>query len=141
MHDPARKEAGALRRELATQEFVQQLATAQLIKGVPVVVATLPGADADTLRQMTDRFRQKFPSGIAVLATIGKDERPVVIAAVTEDLVKRGVHAGELVKSVAAPLGGSGGGRPTLAQAGGKDASQMETALGIARQWIEEHLK
>jgi len=139
--EETRKEAGALRRELATQEFVQQLATAQLIKGVPVVVATLPGADADTLRQMTDRFRQKFPSGIAVLATIGKDERPVVIAAVTEDLVKRGVHAGELVKSVAAPLGGSGGGRPTLAQAGGKDASQMETALGIARQWIEDHLK
>ncbi len=139
--EDTRKEASALRRELANQEFMQQLAAVQMIKGVPVVIATLPGADADTLRQMTDRFRQKFASGVAVLATVGKDNRPVVIAAVTEDLVKRGLHAGELVKSLAASLGGSGGGRPTLAQAGGKDASQIDTALGVAKKWIEEHLQ
>ena len=68
------------------------------------------------------------------------DEKPLLIAAVTEDLIERGLHAGELVKFAAEPLGGGGGGRPTLAQAGGKDPSQIETALRYARDWIEEKL-
>ena len=67
--------------------------------------------------------------------------RPIVIAAVTEDLVKRGLHAGELVKHVAAPLGGSGGGRPTLAQAGGKDAAKMTEALATVAKWVKVKLK
>jgi alanyl-tRNA synthetase len=137
----ARKEITDLRRQLASKEFVQHLASVPTIKGTPVLAASLPDADVDTLREMTDRFRQKYPSGVAVLATVSKDERPVVIAAVTEDLIPRGLHAGELVKHIAKPLGGSGGGRPTLAQAGGKDASQLDQALVMARQWIEEHLK
>jgi alanyl-tRNA synthetase len=60
---------------------------------------------------------------------------------VTEDLVKRGLNAGELVKFVAAPLGGSGGGKPTLAQAGGKDASKLEEALASVPKWVEKKLK
>jgi alanyl-tRNA synthetase len=65
----------------------------------------------------------------------------VLIAAVTDDLVARGLHAGELVKFTAQPLGGGGGGRPTLAQAGGKDASRLEEALASVPGWIEQHLK
>lgn len=137
----AKKEISELRHELASKEFVQHLVSVQTIKGVPVLAARLPDADIDTLREMTDRFRQKYPTGVAVLATVSKDERPVVIATITEDLIQRGLHAGELVKYIATPLGGSGGGRPTLAQAGGKDASQLDKALTMARQWIEEHLK
>lgn len=57
------------------------------------------------------------------------DERPLLIAAVTEDLTRKGLHAGELVKVVAQTIGGSGGGRPTLAQAGGKDASRLNEAI------------
>ena len=64
----------------------------------------------------------------------------MLIAAVTEDLVKRGVNASELVKFVAAPLGGSGGGRPTLAQAGAKDASQLPQALASVLDWVEAKL-
>lgn len=137
----ARKEISDLRHELASKEFIQHLVSVQTIKGVPVLAASLPGADIDTLREMTDRFRQKYPTGVAVLATVSKDERPIVIATITEDLVQRGLHAGDLVKHIAQPLGGSGGGRPTLAQAGGKDASQLDKALFMARQWVEEHLK
>jgi len=62
----------------------------------------------ETLRQMADKFRQRYNSGVVVLASV-VDGKPVLIAAVTDDLVKRGLHAGELVKVVAFPLGGSGG--------------------------------
>jgi len=65
----------------------------------------------------------------------------LVVAAVSEDLVKRGLHAGELVKFVAGPLGGGGGGRPTLAQAGGKDASKLASALASVPGWVEGKLK
>ncbi len=70
-----------------------------------------------------------------------KKDKPAVIAAVTEDLVKRGIKAGDLVKFVAAPLGGGGGGKPTLAQAGGKDASKLTEALQSVQGWIESNLK
>jgi alanyl-tRNA synthetase len=100
----------------------------------------LAGADADTLRQMADRFRQRHPSGVAVLGSVS-DGRPLLIAAVTEDLVQRGLHAGELVKFVAGPLGGGGGGKPTLAQAGGKDASRLAEVLAGVPGWVEERLK
>ncbi|MEJ2353973.1 MAG: DHHA1 domain-containing protein, partial [Anaerolineales bacterium] len=97
-------------------------------------------ADSNTLRQMADRFRQRFPSGVAVLASVS-DGAPILVAAVTEDLVERGLHAGELIQSVAQPLGGGGGGRPTLAQAGGKDANRLEDSLASVRGWVKDHLK
>jgi alanyl-tRNA synthetase len=76
---------------------------------------------------------------VAVLASVN-DGRPALIAAVTDDLVKRGLNAVELVRLVAEPLGGSGGGRPTLAQAGGKDASHLAEALARAPSWVEGKL-
>jgi alanyl-tRNA synthetase len=135
-----RKQIAQLRHELALQEFMGKLEEVSLVKAIPVVTAILPGADADTLRQMTDRFRQEYPTGVAVLAS-AVDNRPVVIASVSEDLVKRGLNAGELVKYVAQPLGGGGGGRPTLAQAGGKDATRLHEALASVYDWVEKHLK
>jgi alanyl-tRNA synthetase len=110
------------------------------VSGVPLLTAVLSDADADTLRQMSDRFRQRYPSGIAVLASV-EDGHPTLVAAVTEDLVERGVRAGDLVKYVAQPLGGGGGGRPTLAQAGGKDASKLDEALASVKKWVENKLK
>jgi alanyl-tRNA synthetase len=90
---------------------------------------------------MVDRFRQRYPkNGVAVVASVNEN-RPTLIAAVTEDLVPRGLNATDLVKFAAGPLGGGGGGRPTLAQAGGKDASRLEEALGSISQWVERNLK
>jgi alanyl-tRNA synthetase len=92
------------------------------------------------MRFLTDKFRERNPSGVAVLASVSSDGKPFIIAAITEDLVKRGLHAGQLVKFVAQPLGGGGGGRPTLAQAGGKDASKLEESLAGVPKWVENNL-
>ena len=137
--DTTRKSLAAQRRALAAAEFTRLLEDAPRVKDTPVLAAAVNGADADTLRELTDRFRQRYPSGVALLASV-QDGRPLLIAAVTEDLVKRGLHAGELVKFAAGPLGGGGGGRPTLAQAGGKDASKLDEALASAARWVEAKL-
>jgi alanyl-tRNA synthetase len=137
--EATRKRVGAMRQELAAAEFTRQLAEVPNVKGVPVLAAILPNADADTLRAMTDRFRQRYPSGVVVLASV-VDNRPVIIAAVTEDLVKRGLSAGDLVKTVAQVVGGSGGGRPTLAQAGGKDPAKLPEALARVSEYLNSKL-
>jgi alanyl-tRNA synthetase len=136
-----RKETDKLRRGQAMLAFTQLLEDTPTVEGVPVLTAVLDDADIDTLRQLSDRFRQRHPSGVAVLAAVSGDGRPVLIAAVTEDLTRRGLHAGELVKFVARPLGGGGGGRPTLAQAGGKDASKLEEALANVAAWVADNLQ
>ena len=136
----ARKKIRDLRQRLASADFTRVLDETADVGGIDVLTANFKEADADTLRQMADRFRQRFPeNGVAVLASV-LDERPIIIAAVTENLGKRGIKAGELVKFVAAPLGGGGGGRPTLAQAGGKDPSKIEEALASVPGWVEENL-
>jgi alanyl-tRNA synthetase len=138
--DQARKQVSYLRRDMAAQDFNRLMDDVPLVAGVPVLIASLPEADAETLREMTDRFRQKYPSSVSLLASVSAG-RPMLIAAVTEDLVARGLHAGELVKYAALPLGGSGGGRPTLAQAGGKDPEQLDEAMSMAQEWVEEKLR
>jgi alanyl-tRNA synthetase len=135
----ARKQNTALRRETTTQDFNQLLENVPLVSGIPVLIASLPDTDVETMREMTDRFRESYPSSVILLASVSKD-RPVLIAAVTMDLVERGLQAGELVKYAAQPIGGSGGGRPTLAQAGGKDSDQLDQSLAKAQEWVEDKL-
>ena len=135
----ARKQNTALRRETTTQDFNQLLENVPLVSGIPVLIASLPDTDVETMREMTDRFRESYPSSVILLASVSKD-RPVLISAVTMDLVERGLHAGELVKYAAQPIGGSGGGRPTLAQAGGKDPDQLDQSLAKAQEWVEDKL-
>lgn len=130
--EKARKQINSMRQEQAASEFTRLLNNVPLVSGVPLLTALLSHADADTLRQMTDRFRQQYPSGVVVLGS-ALEGKPTLIAAVTDDLVKRGVKAGDLVKEISQKIGGSGGGRPTLAQAGGKDADRLPEALdGVA---------
>jgi alanyl-tRNA synthetase len=136
----SRKQITALRQNQVLAEFDQKLLEIKLVGDVKVISTKLNDADADTLRQMTDRFRQRFPSrAIAVLGSV-KDGRPTIIAAVTEDLLKNGINAVDLVRFVAAPMGGGGGGKPILAQAGGKDATQMDKALECVEAWVKEKL-
>jgi alanyl-tRNA synthetase len=138
--DSRRKQISALRAELVASRFMGYLEDVPRVAEVPVLTATLPGADGDSLRQMTDLFRERYPSGVAVLAAVSEG-RPTLVASVTQDLVGRGLHAGDLIKHVAGPLGGGGGGRPTLAQAGGKDASRLEEALASVAGWVAEKLR
>ncbi len=136
----AKKQVTTLRQSLVSAEFEKKLNNPIQVKDINVVVARLNDADADTLRQMVDRFRVKYPDkGIAVLAS-ERDGKPTIIAAITHDLLARGINAIDLVRYVASPLGGGGGGKPTLAQAGGKDASQLDAALESVEGWVKEML-
>jgi alanyl-tRNA synthetase len=134
----SRKEIAALRQKIAAAEISGLLDHPALVGDIKVLTAQLSEADADGLRQMSDRFRQKYPhKSVAVLASV-IDGSPLVIAAVTEDLVAQGFHAGDLVKHVARPLGGGGGGKPALAQAGGKDPTKLAEALASVTDWVKE---
>lgn len=134
-----RKQGAQLRQDMVALEFKNHLENVPLINGVPVLSVLLPNADMDSLRQMADRFRQKYPSGVVVMGTV-IDGRPSLIAAVTEDLVKRGLSAGDLVKTIAVEIGGSGGGRPMLAQAGGKDPEKLPQALEKVAGYVKSNL-
>ncbi|HSN76107.1 MAG TPA: alanine--tRNA ligase [Anaerolineae bacterium] len=123
------KELARLREELARQEFQTLLAQVVEIQGgVKVLAQQVAAADSNVMRQMTDWFRNQLGSGVVVLGA-GIDGKPQLVAAVTDDLVGRGVHAGKLVQAVARRLGGGGGGRPNLAQAGGVDLAGLPAAL------------
>ena len=89
---------------------------------------------------MSDHLRAKLGSAVVVLAT-AIDDKPQMIVAVTEDLVKRGVHAGEIVKIISRTVGGGGGGRPALAQAGGRDLSKLPAALAQVAEIVRKQLK
>jgi alanyl-tRNA synthetase len=89
------------------------------------------------MREMIDRLREQLGSGVIVLgAVIG--QRPNLVAAVTPDLVEKGLHAGKLVSRLAKIVGGGGGGRPTMAQAGGRDAHKLADALKQAVDEVEQ---
>jgi alanyl-tRNA synthetase len=136
-----RKEVSELRKNLVSEEFARLMDSTTSVAGVDVLTGILKDADPEILRQMADRFRQFKPTnGVAVLASV-IDNKPLLIASVTNDLVKRGLHAGELIKSVAIHLGGSGGGKPTLAQAGGKDPAKLDQALSGVVKWVDKNLK
>ncbi|MEP0804154.1 MAG: alanine--tRNA ligase [Chloroflexota bacterium] len=127
-----KKELANLRAQQAISAFNQQISSVQAVGGVHVLAAEIPGATADTLRLLADKFREKYPqSGAALLAADS-----TVIAAVTEDLVKRGLKAGDLIAGV----GGKGGGRPNLAQ-GSLPKGQEKEALAKLPKVIEDRLK
>jgi alanyl-tRNA synthetase len=136
----AQKEIAKLKRESAKGNFEKLLGQAHEIKGVPVLAAQIAGANKDTLREMTDWFRQKHPSGVVVLGTV-EDEKPQLVAAVSEDLTKRGLDAVKLLKAIAPLVGGGGGGRPTLAQAGGKDPTRLAEALAQVENFVSGALQ
>ena len=93
-----------------------------------------------TLRDMSDKLRDELGTAVVVLAT-AIDDKPQFIAAVTDDILGRGAHAGELVKAVARIVGGGGGGRPSLAQAGGRDLSKLREALDQVPELVRQQLK
>jgi alanyl-tRNA synthetase len=135
-----KEKLAALQQKSSQSEFTGKLAQVKLVKDVPVLVTLVGETSVDGLRQLTDVFRNKYPSGVVALATINQG-KPAIICAVTEDLIqKHGLNAGEIVRSAAGIIEGSGGGRPNLAQAGGKDASRINEALEKILQTIEAKL-
>ena len=135
-----RKENTRLKQLIAKDFFLTNLMKVKEIDGVPVHGLILPGADNEALRSMTDLFKDKYPTGVVVVSSI-IDDKPMLVASVTEDLVARGIHAGQLIKYLAGFIGGGGGGKPTLAQAGGKDGEKLPVAMSKLYDYVREHLK
>ncbi len=134
------KEIKALKRKLARADFEQHLQKVQDVNGISVLATQVTVDDSALLREMGDWFRDKLGSGVIVLGTV-LNEKPSLIAIVTDDLVKKGLHAGKLVKSVAQIVGGGGGGRPNMAQAGGKNAAKLPDALRKVPSLVAEMVK
>jgi alanyl-tRNA synthetase len=121
------KELESQKRKGALGQLDELAAKTQLIKGVKVLAAEVANVDRDGLRQLVDSLRQKLGSGIIVLG-MPDDGKVALIVAVTKDLTAK-VHAGKLIQTLAKQVGGSGGGRPDLAEAGGKDTSALNSTL------------
>ncbi len=132
-------ENARLRRRVARLEFEHLFGQTEVIGGTAVLVAQVSPTAPDTLREMADWFRDKVESGVVVLGMVAENGRPQLLAAATKDLAKR-VHAGNIIREAAAITGGGGGGRPDMAQAGGKDAAKLPDALRAARDLIARAL-
>ncbi|MBC7344188.1 MAG: alanine--tRNA ligase, partial [Clostridia bacterium] len=133
------REIGRLINRLGNYEIEELIRQKREVAGVPVVVGRVSVSGEEALRAMGDLTRNKLGSGVIVLGTAGKDKANFV-AMVTPDLVKRGLHAGKLARAVASIAGGSGGGRPEMAMAGGKDIGKLEEALGQVPRLVEQEL-
>jgi alanyl-tRNA synthetase len=123
----------AVEKELA-RKVVESLPVEE-INGVNVIAALVPSLTPQVVRDMSDSLRERIKSGIIVLATISED-KPSFLAVVTQDLVAKGFNAGNIVREVAKVTGGSGGGKPTMAQAGGKDKTKIEEALQLVQKLV-----
>ncbi|MDG1469012.1 MAG: alanine--tRNA ligase [Glaciecola sp.] len=126
------------KQKLASQQGSDLVSKVQVIKGQNVLVANLPGVEAKALRGMLDELKQKISSGIIVLGVPGEG-KVNLIAGVTSDLVNQ-VKAGELINFVASQVGGKGGGRPDMAQAGGTQPENLEHALTSVYDFISEKI-
>ena len=117
-------------RELNQKGSVDLLDKVVTVDGVSVLAASVSASNVDAMRQIGDMLKERMGSGVIVLGALW-DEKPYFIAMATPDLVKRGIHAGNIVKKVAQAAGGGGGGRADMGQAGGKDKSKLDEALGL----------
>jgi len=133
--DKERKQRLALERELAKKTAESLLPQAEVINGVTVLAVRVPSLPMPSLREMSDLLRDKLKSAVVVLGTV-YEGKPAFLAAVTPDLVAKGYDAGKIVKQVAKVAGGSGGGKPSLAQAGGKDKKKLDEALKLVKSLI-----
>jgi len=132
------KEIARLKLKLASGQGTDLASQAISVKGTKVLSATVEGADAKTLRETLDQLKDRLKSAAIVLGAVN-DGKVSLIAGVTADLTGK-VKAGELVNYVAQQVGGKGGGRPDMAQAGGTDAAKLPLALESVRPWVEQRL-
>ncbi|GER72191.1 alanine--tRNA ligase [Weizmannia acidilactici] len=130
------RENESLSTKLANIEAGSLVDRAKEVDGVKVLAAKVQDGDMNQLRNMADDLKQKLGSGIIVLAA-AHEGKVNIIAGVTKDLVEKGYHAGKLVKEMASRCGGGGGGRPDMAQAGGKQPEKIDAALQFVDEWVK----
>ena len=130
-----RRHSLTMERELSRKMGESLLGQKQTVKGVNLVVGKLPSIRVEVLRETSDWIREQLGSAIVVLGTLS-DDRPVFLAVVTQDLVAKGYNAGDIVRKVAKVTGGGGGGKPSLAQAGGRDKEKLDEALNLVKDLL-----
>jgi len=132
-----RKRSASLERELSRNTVEILLDKTEQVSGITVLAARVPPSSMPALREMGDLLRDRLKSAVIVLGTV-HDGKPNFVAVVTPDLVDGGLHAGDIVKQVAAVTGGSGGGKATMAQAGGKNKNKLDEALRTVKQLVQK---
>ena len=136
--DELQRSNEALQRRLSLQSADGLLDSTQDVDGVAVLAARVAVSNADSLREMGDYLRDKLGSGVVVLGSVIND-RPMLVAMVTSDLIEaKGLNAVDIARGAAKAVGGGGGGRPEVAQAGGRDASKLDDALALAPGLVRE---
>ena len=133
------RELEQTRAKLSRQQSETLLDQAVRLNGLAVLAEQVEANDVDALRQMTDWFRDRLGSSVVVLGSV-INEKPMLVAAATDDAIQKGIHAGNLVRDAAKIVGGGGGGRPNMAQAGGRHADKLPEALGQVAGWVEAKL-
>ena len=128
-HRQLERQLEQTRAKVSRQQSETLLSHAVRLNGLAVLAEQVEANDVEALRQMTDWFRDKLGSSVVVLGSV-INEKPMLVAAATDDAIKKGIHAGNLVRDAAKIVGGGGGGRPNMAQAGGRHADKLPEALG-----------
>ena len=129
----------ALKSKLAKDALGDVMDQVQEIKGVKLLAAKLADVDMNGLRDLGDQLKEKLGEGVVVLAS-GKDGKVSLLAMATDGAMKQGAHAGNLIKGMAAIVGGGGGGRPNMAQAGGKKPEMIDEAIKAAAELLGEQI-
>jgi len=133
-----RKEIDKLKKEKAYESVEDIFSNPEEINGTKIIVKNIPNVDMNQLRALSDLAKDKFDDCVVLLAS--DNGRVSIVAGATKKAVKKGIHIGKVISEVAKITGGGGGGRPDMAQAGGKDASKIDEALAVGRKLIIEKL-
>ncbi|MFA5576435.1 MAG: alanine--tRNA ligase [Tissierellaceae bacterium] len=134
------KQIDLLKSKMALSMADEIISSKMDIEGISLISYKVDNLDMNGLRNLGDKIKDKLGSGVVVLASLDGDKISFVVM-VTKDLVKKGVHAGNIVKDLAKATGGGGGGRPDMAQAGGKDINKLDEALSTVGNIIREQIK
>ena len=124
------------KKDSAKQAYAKAKAGIRTIKGMQVLTLTVEDSNIESLRELADIFRQEYSDGVAVFANVTADDSVQLVVTASDACVKQGMHAGNLAKAIAGAIGGSGGGRPQLAQAGGKDAAKLKDVLADIEKYM-----
>jgi alanyl-tRNA synthetase len=134
------REINELKKELAKGAEGELLNNIKEVKGVKYIAAAVENMDSENLRELGDRLRSRLDSGLVVLGSVNED-KVLLLAMATKEAVAKGVHCGKIIKEVATVTGGGGGGRPDMAQAGGKKPEKLKEAIEIVEKLLETLVK
>jgi len=136
----AHSENEKLKSKLANQSLGNAADNVKEVKGVKLLATAVAGVDMNGLRNLGDQLKEQIGEGVIILAS-DLDGKVNLMAMATDEAQKKGAHAGNLIKGIAALVGGGGGGRPAMAQAGGKNPAGIADALAKAAEVLEGQIK